>query len=160
MDSYEMDYRHVGATYIGDRIVREKGLLIGGLGGSIWYNGEENQYTDIHMYFKVIKLIPRLIWNRIFYRRFIDILVTHAPPYRINDCPDRCHTGFKAFRWFIKAFKPKYLIHGHIHLYDCNSSRETKYCNTEVINAYDHCLVELEIPDERCALLYESRTRF
>ena len=42
--------RAVGATYLQGRVVRAKGLIIAGLGGSIWYNGGENQFTDFGMF--------------------------------------------------------------------------------------------------------------
>jgi len=41
-------------------------------------------------------------------------------------------------------FKPRYLIHGHVHLYDINARRETMYNKTRVINAYDHVLLDIE----------------
>ncbi len=40
----------VGATYLEGRVVRAGGLLLAGLGGSIWYNGGEHQYTDFTMF--------------------------------------------------------------------------------------------------------------
>ena len=133
-----------GATYTGGKITRLRGLLVAGLGGSMRYNDGDNQYTDFQMYIRAAKLIPGLLWNRVRYGRFLDILLTHASPYGIHDLPDKCHQGFKAFLWFMRVFKPKYLIHGHIHLYDLNAPRKTVYEKTRVINAYDHCIVEIE----------------
>lgn len=131
----------VGATYIGGKINRETGLLIAGLGGSKWYNGMPNQYTEYGMFFYLLKLIPGLIWNRLFYGRFLDILVTHAPPFGVNDKPDICHSGFKVFLWFLEKFKPKYHIHGHIHIYNRNQKRDALYSETKVINVYNHYLL-------------------
>ncbi len=133
--------KSVGATYISGKINRKTGLLIAGLGGSKWYNGMPNQYTEFGMFFYMLKLIPGLIWNRLFYGRFLDILVTHTPPYGINDKPDICHSGFKVFLWFLKKFKPKYHIHGHIHLYNRNKKRTALYSKTNVINVYNHYLL-------------------
>lgn len=138
--------QYVGARYINRRVVREKGLLVGGLGGSLLYNHAENQFSDLSMYWSVIRMLPRLVLNRIFYGRFIDILLTHAPPFGVNDRPDRCHTGFRAFRWFIRAFHPRILVHGHIHLYDSSEVREQLQDGTRVLNAYDHILIELPTP--------------
>ncbi len=134
----------IGATYLEGKVVSFKGLILAGLGGSIWYNGGENQYTNFTMFLSMIPLFPKLFWNRIFHGRFLDILVTHAPPYGINDLPDPCHTGFRVFLWFMRVFKPAYLIHGHVHLYDRNAAREAQYHRTRVVNAYDHILVQLE----------------
>ncbi len=131
----------VGATYIGGKINRETGLLIAGLGGSMWYNGMSNQYTEFGMFLYMLKLIPGLIWNRLFHGRYLDILVSHSPPFGINDKPDICHTGFKVFLWFLKKFQPKYHIHGHIHIYNRNKKRDTLYSKTNVINVYNHYIL-------------------
>lgn len=133
-----------GVTYVGDRIVKQQGLLIAGLGGSMWYNGKPNQYTDFTMYLHILRFLPRLLLNRIFRGRYVDILITHAPPFRVNDLPDRCHTGFKAFLWFMRVFKPRYLVHGHVHLYDMNARRVSNYCETKVVNVYDHYVIDWE----------------
>ncbi len=137
--------RGVGATCVEGRVMRVKGLLLAGLGGSIWYNGGENQYSNVGMFFAILKLIPRMLWNRLLHGRYLDILLTHSPPYGVNDLPDACHTGFHIFLWFIRHFHPAYLVHGHVHLYDRNAAREAKYEGTTVLNAYDHTLLSLEI---------------
>jgi hypothetical protein len=36
------------------------------------------------------------------------------------------------------------LIHGHIHLYDINDKRRTKYHDTMVVNCYDHVILDFE----------------
>ncbi len=148
IEQYDPELQNTfGATHTGWKITRVKGLLIAGLGGSMRYNEGENQYTDFQMYLKILKLIPGLLWNKIRYGRFLDILLTHAAPLGIHDQPDQCHRGFKAFLWFMRVFKPKYLIHGHIHLYDINTKRTERYYQTEVVNAYDHCVIEIEVKD-------------
>jgi len=136
--------RGAGATCVEGKVVRVKGLIIAGLGGSIWYNGGDNQYSDFSMFLVILKLMPRLFWNRVVHGRFLDILLTHSPPYGINDLPDACHTGFRIFLWFMRHFRPTYLIHGHVHLYDRNAAREATYSRTRVLNAYDHALLSLE----------------
>lgn len=135
-------YQGYGCSHIGSRIQREDGLIIAGLGGSMRYNRGLNQFTEFQMYREIIKLIPRMLIYRLFYRRYVDILLTHAPPQGIHDKPDLCHRGFKAFRWFIKIFKPRYLVHGHIHLYDLSAVRRTRWEKTEVINAYSHYVID------------------
>ncbi|MBN2531528.1 MAG: metallophosphoesterase [Spirochaetales bacterium] len=132
-----------GATHIDQKIKRYKNLFIAGLGGSLWYNGGGNQFTEAGMFLKMIKLLPGLIFNKIVYGRFIDILVTHSPPYGIHDKEDRCHRGFKVFLLFMRLFKPRYLIHGHIHLYNVNENRIDKYLDTLVVNAYNHHTIEI-----------------
>jgi len=136
------DLRPYGATYVESRIKQESGLLIAGLGGSMRYNRGENQYTNFEMNVKIMKLLPILVFNRLFRGRFLDILLTHASPRGIHDKEDNCHLGFKCFLWFMRVFKPRYLVHGHIHLYDLSEVRTTKYCDTMVINAYSHYLLD------------------
>jgi len=58
-------YIPTGATYIGSRARREKSLLLAGLGGSLWYNGGDNQYREFQVAFRILKLIPRLLYNRL-----------------------------------------------------------------------------------------------
>jgi len=136
-----------GSTYINMRAIRVKKLLIAGLGGSARYNNGENQYTEGEMRWRIARMIPKLLYNRIRHGRYLDILLTHAAPYGIHDKPDPAHVGFRAFLWFMRTFRPRYLLHGHIHLYDLNAERETWYEDTLVINVYDHYVLEIEDPE-------------
>jgi Icc-related predicted phosphoesterase len=131
-----------GATYIGTKTYREGDLLIAGVSGSLKYNNGLDQFTDGQMRRHLLALLPKLIWNRVRFGRFLDILVTHAPPAGIHDKDDPCHRGFKSFLWFMKTFKPRYLIHGHIHLYDLQDVRVSQYLGTTVINAYSHYILD------------------
>jgi Icc-related predicted phosphoesterase len=133
-----------GAIHIDSHITKEDSLIIAGLGGSMRYNNGENQYTNSQMKWKIFKLIPKLFFNKLFRGRYLDILLTHASPEGIHDKDDPCHRGFNSFLWFMRVFKPKYLIHGHIHLYDLLEVRTTKYHDTLVINAYSHFILETE----------------
>jgi len=143
INSFQGSY---GATYLGDKVKNIKSLLIAGLGGSRIYNGGANQFSEFNMGFKIMKLLPVLIFNRLIHGRWLDILLTHAPPRGIGDREDKCHQGFKVFRIFMKIFKPKYLLHGHIHLYDINAQREYQFKNTRIVNMYKHTILEVDIP--------------
>jgi uncharacterized protein len=139
---------HFGATYLDGRVRRIGGLIIAGLGGSMRYNNGEHQFTERQMYRRMVRLVPRLLWNRLIHGRYLDILLTHASPRGIHDKQDPCHIGFRSMLWFMRRFRPRYLLHGHIHLYDLNAERVTRYRETEVINVYDHYVLELEDADE------------
>jgi Icc-related predicted phosphoesterase len=132
-----------GTTHISDRVVRESGLLIAGLGGSMMYNRGLNQWTNFQMNLRILRLVPRLLLNKLLYGRYLDILLTHAPPEGIHDREDPCHKGFKAFLWFMRVFKPRYLLHGHIHLYDLTEVRKSTYNETDIINVYSHYILEI-----------------
>ncbi len=143
-----MKFAH-GAVYAGFKVIRipsdEKNnpLLVVGASGSIRYNNGMCQYTDRGMKFKLIKLIPRLLINKLLYGRYCDIFLTHSPPRHIHDKEDPCHRGFQCFRWFLKKFKPAYMIHGHIHLYDIQTPRVSIYHDTTIINVYSHYILDL-----------------
>jgi uncharacterized protein len=149
-----------GAVYAGFRVIRDNKLtfkdpatgkitplLIAGVSGSLKYNNGLNQYTDKQMHSCLAHLVPSLILNKIRYGRYLDILLTHASPRHVHDQEDPCHKGFDSFNWFIKKFKPAYLVHGHIHLYDMRKERITKVEETTVVNAYAHCV--LDFPQEQ-----------
>ncbi len=142
--SHGLSEHHYGSTYVGWKSALISGVLIAGLGGSMRYNSGDNQYTERQMRRRIYRLVPRLIYNRIRYGRYLDVLVTHAPPRGIHDRTDPCHLGFRSFIWFMKVFQPRYLLHGHIHLYDQNALRITRYMNTDVINVYDHFVLEMD----------------
>ncbi len=131
-----------GATYLGFRTLTEGGILLAGASGSVRYNDGFNQYTDRQMRWRLIKMIPSLVLNRLRYGRYLDILVTHASPAGIHDKNDPCHRGFPCFLWFMRTFKPRYLVHGHIHLYDLQDVRVSRYMDTTVINAYSHFILD------------------
>jgi hypothetical protein len=134
----------MSACYISGRVRREKTVLIAGLGGSHWYNGGSNQFKESQMFFRILGLLPSLLWNKIRWGRWLDLFIAHAPPFGIGDAKDPCHRGFKSFRWFMRMFKPTYMVHGHIHLYSPETERQHSYQSTTVVNAFNHVLLNLE----------------
>ena len=140
-------FKRCGASWIGGRGIRAHGLLLAGFDGSLRYNAGAYQCSQAEMHAAVRSLVPWLLMNRVRYGRFLDILITHAPPRGIHDQPDRCHTGFDAFNWLIKAFAPRYHLHGHIHVYDRRTPSVTRVGATEVVNVYPFRELTLAIPD-------------
>jgi uncharacterized protein len=132
-----------GCINLNQKIIEKDRLVLLGLEGSMRYSGGDYQYTDTGMCWKINKLKPRLYVNKLFKKRYIDILVTHAPPYKIHDQEDLCHRGFRCFNEFIEEFRPKYLIHGHTHLYGINNNWLTVVNETKVINAYGYRIIEI-----------------
>jgi uncharacterized protein len=120
-------------------------LLLAGLEGSIRYNDAPRfQYTETEMWGNISRLVPRLLANKLRYGRWLDVLVAHSPPWGIHDQPDRAHQGFRSFLPFMRWFKPRYLLHGHIHLYRQDVVTVTRYHETEVINVYPFRVLDLE----------------
>lgn len=115
-----------------DRIVKVNGIRILGLGGCLRYNaGKAYHYTEQEMARRIRRLYFRL-------RRAggVDIVLTHAPPRGIGDAEDPAHRGFEAFLKLMERWKPRYLIHGHVHKrYGVNLERFHTYEETTVVNA-------------------------
>lgn len=129
-----------GCTDVHDKIVRFGPINILGLEGSRWYNGGPNQYTENQMK----KIIRGLRW-KIWWRRGIDLVITHAPPRHVHDAEDRCHKGFKAFQWLITRYAPAYFLHGHIHAcFSHPDERITVVGQTRVINTCGHYFFDID----------------
>jgi Icc-related predicted phosphoesterase len=94
---------------------------------------------------KIMLMQPQLMLNRLRYGRAIDILITHAPPRGIHDDVDQAHQGFRAFIKFMDDFAPRYLIHGHKHVYTHGEITVTQYNRTTVINTYGFRRLRLEV---------------
>jgi Icc-related predicted phosphoesterase len=135
-----------GGTNLHERHVRDdSGLLLSGIEGSLRYNTGPYQYTQNQMWMMVFSLIPGLLINRLRFGRYLDIFVTHAPPWKLHDADDLPHQGIKAFRWFINVFQPTYFLHGHIHVY-CQDTVTHSWVNkTQVMNTYGFREFEIKL---------------
>jgi len=132
-----------GWVNIDQRTVKSKDLILGGLEGCMRYRPDGlHQYTELQMALKIWRMIPFLMMNRILYGRYIDVLITHAAPKGIQDGTDHAHRGFKVFLWFVEKFRPKFLLHGHTHLYG-RGEWQGHYLDTQIINAYPYQVLEL-----------------
>lgn len=114
----------------------ESGLLMAGIEGSLRYSPGGYQYSQFQMWGMVLQLALALLWNKLRYGRYLDIFISHAPPWGIHDEGDRAHQGIKAFRWLIETFQPDYHIHGHVHIYRPDIVTETLVGKTHVVNSY------------------------
>jgi Icc-related predicted phosphoesterase len=137
-----------GCISLEGRSMVYEGLLLAGLGGSIRYNKEPGaQYTQSEMLLRVWRLTPRLLLNRLRYGRYLDILLTHAPPLGIHNGPDFPHRGFGALLGLMNRFAPRYLIHGHIHRsYGFSAVTETVYRQTTILNTAGYRLLTVDVP--------------
>lgn len=129
-----------GCTCIEDDVYVYKGVRILGLGGSMRYSSSGFQYTEAEMRKRVRKLRFKL-WRK----GGFDILVTHAPAYQLNDGRDLPHQGFKVFLELLEKYRPRFFLHGHVHMsYGRSHKRYDKYRDTHVINAFERCIFEYE----------------
>jgi hypothetical protein len=132
-----------GAIDLDRTFVHDHDLIMLGFEGSIRYNEGPVQYSDDEMRFRVLGVMPALFLNRAIHGRYLDVLVTHSPPLGVQDAADRPHRGFSVFRWFLKMFRPRTMLHGHIHVYTPDTSTYTRFHQTDVVNCYGHGEVEL-----------------
>ena len=72
----------------------------------------------------------------------VDIMISHSPPYGINDEPDsRSHQWFIALRDYIVNKKPKYFLHWHtypVYIVD-------KFYDTNIIYVFWEKVVEVDV---------------
>lgn len=128
-----------GCICIEDSVYVHNGIRILGLGGSMRYNRGTNQYTEKEMRARVRRLRLKL-WRS----RGIDILLTHSPAYQLGDDTDLAHMGFSTFIELMDKYRPKLLVHGHVHQsYRHDFKRVREYGDTQVINACGCYTVEL-----------------
>ncbi len=133
-----------GCINIDQRVILFKNLLIGGLAGAFRYRKGKYLYTEAQMHRKVLSMAPRLLVNKIKYKRYIDILITHAPPFGINDQKDLAHRGLKEFLKFMKKYNPAYLIHGHTSPQVREGGEMSCYHSTRVINTNPYKILEID----------------
>jgi Icc-related predicted phosphoesterase len=133
-----------GASNLDLRLAREKNFLIAGFGGSIRYRPDGiNQYTQFEAFLRAYRLVPGLIWNRIHYGRFLDILITHSPPFGVHDEDTQAHQGLRALGWLIRFARPRYHFHGHTHFFRRNlAPSETTVGITRVVNVFPYKVIE------------------
>lgn len=129
-----------GCECIDDRLVTVNGLRILGLGGSAFYSGGTYQFTERQMQRRIAKL-DRAVKKA----GGVDIVLTHCPPKGCGDADDYAHRGFEVFLPMLEKWKPKMLVHGHIHL-SYGVPRELQYNGTRIINAYMRCMLTVDAP--------------
>ena len=139
-----------GCFCVEDQVYCCKGVRILGLGGSMRYRPGLYQYTEAQMRRRVKRLSFRL-WRT----GGFDILMTHAPARGIGDEEHISHRGFETFLHLMDKYKPRYMVHGHMHReYTSRFKRQREYGETVVINANKSYIIEFEssAPDKRRAL--------
>lgn len=129
-----------GCICIEDTVYEYKGVRFLGLGGSNRYRpGGINMFTEKEMAARIRKLRFTL-WRK----RGFDVLITHAPAHGQGDLDDLPHKGFECFLGLMDKYKPRLMIHGHVHMnYTRGISREIKYGDTTIMNAYEKLEIEV-----------------
>lgn len=138
----------LGCECIEDKVYDFKGLRILGLGGSFRYKPGDHMYTEQEMQKRIQKVKKDIVLKNGF-----DILLTHAPVKGYGDMEDLPHQGFQAFEDLLQKYKPKYMIHGHIHKSygDAYKQERMHSSGTKIINAFDKYILDIgedEYPNE------------
>ena len=67
-----------------------------------------------------------------------------------HDGEDLPHQGFSVFNDLMDKYKPKFFVHGHVHLnYGREHVRSDMYRDTQVINAFERYVIEIPEEDAR-----------
>jgi Icc-related predicted phosphoesterase len=134
-----------GGSNLDLKLTRFKTFLIGGFGGSVRYRPDgTNQHSQTDAYFRAFRMLPRLWLNRSKYGRYLDILITHSPPFGIHDDDTQAHQGLRAINWLLRVAKPRYHFHGHTHFQRGNlSPSETTHGLTKIVNVFPYKIIEV-----------------
>lgn len=144
-DSNYVQFPPEGCDSIEDQIIEYKGVRIVGLGGSIKYNNHPTQSRPPYQFTErqMEKRIRRIKRKLFFKKKGFDILVTHSPAFGIDDGTDACHTGFKCFLPFLEKYKPRLMLHGHMHMKYGRAQRSLQHGPTQIIDAFGYYILDI-----------------
>lgn len=141
-------YQPMGCVDLGGKVVRDDwtGLILAGIPGAPKYGDSEPlQFTEWQIWMMILRMLPRLLWNRLRHGRAFDVLITHSPPRDLGDRNDRPHRGFKAIRHLLQRWRPRYMLHGHVHLYDRSEPWMLAFEDSTIINVYPYRVLDLDL---------------
>lgn len=119
-----------------------RGLRIMGLGGSIRYNNEVHGFTEAEMARRAARMALMASATG-----GVDLVVTHAPLRGFGDLDDLPHRGFEALGRLVERTKPRWLLHGHVHMEYGRIERVHEHpCGTTIVNCCGSYV--LDIADE------------
>ena len=132
-----------GCECIEDQVYNFHGLRILGLGGSMRYKPGINLYTEGEMKRRIFKLSAALMMTNGF-----DILLSHSPARGYGDLDDLPHKGYQCFNSLLDKYKPKYMLHGHVHQAYGHFVREREHgSGTRLINVCGSYRLEVKSSD-------------
>ena len=131
----------LGCVNIDGRVYEYNGIRILGLGGCMKYKPSSLMYTEGEMKRRIMKVTPQIVLMG-----GIDILVTHAPAAGYGDLEDMPHWGYKCFNELINRWKPKLMLHGHVHQNYSASFKRTMLheAGAQIHNCYSHCTIDFD----------------
>ena len=127
-----------GGLCIDGRICSFEGLKFLGLGGSMRYREGANMYTEKDMCRRFRRLRLSL-WRK----GGCDVLVTHSPAKGWGDLDDLPHRGFDVFNDIMTKYRPKLMLHGHIHKSYGRIKREYIHTSgTKIMNVCGYKIID------------------
>jgi len=136
--------RPPGGENLHQRLVKHGGLSFYGLEGSMRYNDAPIQFTDAEMMGMVVGAGVRLGYRRWRHGHGIDVLVTHSPARGIHDMEDLPHTGFQSLVKFMEWYRPRYMLHGHVHTWDRRTTVKSQFLDTCIMNINPVTVIDIE----------------
>ncbi len=130
----------LGCTSIDGQVYNFNGLRILGLGGCMRYKPGGDMYTEEEMKKRI-----RKVRRKIRRMKGIDLVVTHAPAKGYGDLDDLPHRGYACFNDMLEQYRPKIMLHGHVHTSYGRITREYMHpSGTRIINCSGSQMIELE----------------
>ncbi len=128
-----------GGTCIDGEIARLGNFRILGLGGCMRFREGKDVYSEAEMRQRIRKLGFQIRRAKGF-----DILMTHAPAKGYGDLEDLPHTGFECFNTLLVKWRPKWMLHAHVHTSYGRIVRERAHeCGTGIINVSGYRILDL-----------------
>lgn len=91
-----------------NRFVMDNGVSVTGFEGCVAYRRSGYRVGPAYTQRQARRMVRKL--------RPADLLLCHCPPRGINDDPeDPAHIGFEALRDWVVKYRPRWLLHGHVH---------------------------------------------
>lgn len=130
-----------GGICIDGRAVSVGGVRFLGLGGSMRYREGRNMYTEGEMFMRFLRT-----WPSLWMVGGVDVLVSHAPAKGYGDLEDVAHRGFGTFNAIMNRYRPKYMLHGHVHKSYGRIKREHIHeSGTRILNVCGYGIIEADV---------------
>lgn len=99
-----MYFEELGIVNMHLETVSVQGVVFGGFEGCVRY--KESKTAKMYTQDEAKELLTNY--------PYVDVMLTHCPPYGINDEPDELtHMGFLGLRSYLDNVHPKHWFHGH-----------------------------------------------
>ncbi len=133
-----------GGMSVDGKLVQINSAIVAGLGGSRRYKPRgKHQYTEFEMSWRSANLFIKSLPSRLVKGRWIDLLITHAPPQGIHDASDLPHQGFAVFHTVLRAFRPSMMLHGHSQVIRNLDETRSQLYSCEIVNVFPYQILNL-----------------